>query len=282
MRQLRPKLPYGENSAESVQLRAIAGSGFEPAGSVSAHATSPTAHGVATGSASGFMSAADWSKLNGIALGATANASDAALRDRSTHTGSQAASTISDFAEAVDDRVATLLVAGSGVTLVYNDTLNTITVSATSGADPWTYIKLGSDFVTSSATAVNVTSLAFTPDVSSTYVVEAYFLLRTTTATVGPRPGIAWPLSGVTDGAGDIQTTSAAGTNVFQNGSAAAAILAPVGGLPNTTASWPAIARAVFTTGASVSGNFRIQLASETAGTNVTMRAGSYLRYREI
>lgn len=37
------------------------------------------------------------------------------------------------FNEAVDDRVAALLVAGSNVTLVYDDTLNTLTISATGG-----------------------------------------------------------------------------------------------------------------------------------------------------
>jgi hypothetical protein len=38
---------------------------------------------------------------------------------------------ITDFAEAVDDRVAALLVAGSGVTLTYNDPLNTLTIAST-------------------------------------------------------------------------------------------------------------------------------------------------------
>jgi hypothetical protein len=40
-------------------------------------------------------------KLDGITAGATANAPDAQLRDRSTHTGTQPASTISDFSAAV-------------------------------------------------------------------------------------------------------------------------------------------------------------------------------------
>lgn len=44
---------------------------------------------------------AQQSKLAGIATGATVNAADAALRDRATHTGTQLASTISDFAAAV-------------------------------------------------------------------------------------------------------------------------------------------------------------------------------------
>lgn len=46
-----------------------------------------------------------------------------------THT----AANITDFAEAVDDEVATLLTAGSGITLNYNDVANTLTISATGG-----------------------------------------------------------------------------------------------------------------------------------------------------
>lgn len=44
----------------------------------------------------GLMAPAQHTKVAGIADGATANATDAQLRDRSTHTGTQAASTISD------------------------------------------------------------------------------------------------------------------------------------------------------------------------------------------
>lgn len=52
----------------------------------------------ATPSVPGSMSAADKTKLDGVAAGATANSSDANLRNRSTHTGTQLAETISDFA----------------------------------------------------------------------------------------------------------------------------------------------------------------------------------------
>lgn len=45
----------------------------------------------------GLLSPDDKTKLDSVASGATANASDAALRDRTTHTGLQTASTISDF-----------------------------------------------------------------------------------------------------------------------------------------------------------------------------------------
>jgi hypothetical protein len=51
-----------------------------------------------TGTVDGRDVAADGSKLDGVATGATANATDAALRDRSTHTGTQAAGTITGLA----------------------------------------------------------------------------------------------------------------------------------------------------------------------------------------
>jgi hypothetical protein len=47
--------------------------------------------------------------------------------DAHTHTASE----VTDFAEAVDDRVGSLLVAGSNITLDYNDAANTLTVAST-------------------------------------------------------------------------------------------------------------------------------------------------------
>jgi hypothetical protein len=136
----------GTQAASSITgLAAVATSGSAgdlTAGTLPAARFDDTAHGAraggslhatATGAAAGFMAAADKAKLDGVAAGATANAADAALRDRATHTGSQAAATISDFAEAVDDRVAALLVAGANVTLSYDDVAGTLTVSATGG-----------------------------------------------------------------------------------------------------------------------------------------------------
>jgi hypothetical protein len=59
-------------------------------------------HQVATTSVAGFLSSSDKTKLDGVATGATANSTDAQLRDRATHTGTQLASTISDFSAAVE------------------------------------------------------------------------------------------------------------------------------------------------------------------------------------
>lgn len=229
------------------------------------------------------LTSAERTKLSGIATAATANATDAQLRDRSTHTGTQTAATISDFAEAVDDRVASLVSPAGNLTENYDDAGNLLTLTATSGggADPWTYIKLASDFVTSSATAVDVTGLGFTPSASQTYEFEAHLLCRTATSTVGPRPGIAWS-TGLTDGVASIYTPSSATAEVQQHGNASAAVLAPVGGLPNATQSYGAKIMGTLIAGVSPAGQTRIQLASETAGTNVTIKAGSWLKFRTI
>jgi hypothetical protein len=150
-----------------------------------------------------------------------------------------------------------------------------------SGSDPWTVLKLASDVTTTSATAVDVTGLAFTPLANTNYEVYGLFMVRTNTATVGPRPGCAWP-TGLTDGVAAIDVTSSASARVMANGNINAAVLCPVGGLPNTTQSYPAILQATFRTGATPSGTFKVQLASETAGTTVTMKAHSMLRYRIV
>lgn len=88
---------------------------------------------LADGTNAGLFKPADFSKLAGIAAGATANSSDATLLNRANHTGTQLASTISDFSEATDDRVASLLVAGTNITMTYNDAANTLTIDAAGG-----------------------------------------------------------------------------------------------------------------------------------------------------
>jgi hypothetical protein len=57
---------------------------------------------VLTGTTASFTTALE-SKLTGIATGATANSNDATLLSRSNHTGTQTASTISDFEAAVSE-----------------------------------------------------------------------------------------------------------------------------------------------------------------------------------
>ena len=61
---------------------------------------------VPDGTTNKAFTATEKTKLAGIASGATANSSDATLLNRANHTGTQTASTISDFSTAADARIA--------------------------------------------------------------------------------------------------------------------------------------------------------------------------------
>ena len=147
------------------------------------------------------------------------------------------------------------------------------------GADPWTYIVLAADFVTSSGTAVDITGMSFTPSANTRYEIEGKFLMRTATATVGPRIGLAWP-TGMTDGAVHIWASGSATATQNAYGNINAAFNNANTGLTNNTQSWPAFMLGMVLAGASPSGTVKLQLLSETAGTNVTMMARSFIRHR--
>lgn len=105
----------------------LASSAFEASGTVAAHAALTQAHGISA-YGSTLVGAADAAAAR-IVLGVD----DTFLLNRANHTGTQIASTISDFGEAVDDRIATTLVAGANITLTYNDASNTLTIASTGG-----------------------------------------------------------------------------------------------------------------------------------------------------
>ena len=69
------------------------------------------------------FSDAEKTKLSGVAVGATANATNAELRDRATHTGTQLASTISNFSEAARDTILDGLLVVPGSPVVSTDTI---------------------------------------------------------------------------------------------------------------------------------------------------------------
>jgi hypothetical protein len=181
---------------------------------------------------------------------------------------------------------------GSGdveeITLGTNLSMSGTTLSAASGSDPWTYVKVTTEFSTTSNTAVDVIRdgaaavLGFTPAANTDYEFEALLYTRTpTTATVGVRPGLAWP-TGLTNGVAELENPTSATAVSRVLGNINAALLAAVGGLPNTTQSYPARIRGHVRAGASPSGLVRVQCASESAGTAVRIEVGSFLRYRTI
>lgn len=149
------------------------------------------------------------------------------------------------------------------------------------GTDPWTVIKLGADFVSSLTANTNVTNFYFTPAINKTYLIFGYFLLRTATATVGARPGVTFP-SNLTDATLRMEASNSLTASAIQLFGARTTKNAASTGLATTTDShWGSLDGIMITSG-TTSGNLQITLASETAGTNVTMKAGSILMYREL
>jgi hypothetical protein len=90
--------------------------------------------GAATGSVAGVMVAADKTKLDGIATAATANAADADLRDRTTHTGVQAIATVTGLQTALDGKLAatTGIAVATSRAITSTDLENVLDVSAAS------------------------------------------------------------------------------------------------------------------------------------------------------
>jgi hypothetical protein len=149
------------------------------------------------------------------------------------------------------------------------------------GSDHWTYVKLGADFSMSSLVAANVTGFAFTPAASKQYLVEGGFLMQSTIASTGPKPGVSWP-TGLTDGAAYIVAPSGS-FDVLRNANhVTGAESAPSAGVPVADRSYLSTMTATLITGSSPSGAFQITLSTEIDASTVRMMAGSWLRYREI
>ena len=110
------RLPHPSNRLEADVLRLIA-----------------ALQAIDSACAAGFISAGEREKLATIAAGATVNATDAALRARSTHTGTQAMGTIDGLAAALDGKQ------GKPASLTYTWNPDGTLASTTSGGVTATY-----------------------------------------------------------------------------------------------------------------------------------------------
>lgn len=147
---------------------------------------------------------------------------------------------------------------GAGVNAYF--TGSTLTVAVPGASTDWTYSKLTGDVTATSTTPTTV--LSFTPAANTTYVVECFLLVQSSSTTTGAKPGISWP-TGLVDGAAYIQGTNSSTSVVLANINYSSAGSAQGTDYPSTNTSYPAILSATFTTGSSPSGNFSVTIATE-------------------
>jgi hypothetical protein len=116
-----------------------------------------------------------------------------------TVTGSGTIWTIDAFSERVDDRVASLLVAGTNITLNYDDAANTLTISAASGSGGSPTFETVAKNLDASGATLNYTG----GDLTS--VVYANGITKTLNYTSGDLTSVV--LSGATPGGIDLTKT---------------------------------------------------------------------------
>jgi len=150
-------VPAGDISAATVQA-AITELDAEKAPITHVGSNGVSEHAVATGAVAGFMSPSDFTKLAGVATGATANDTDANLKNRANHTGVQSATTISTglVSDAEFDRL-------DGVTSPIQTQFSgkEPTITATSAAD---YYRGDKTFQVLDKTAVGLANVDNTSD----------------------------------------------------------------------------------------------------------------------
>lgn len=204
----------------------------------------------ATDSNAGVMVASDKIKLDGVASGATANASDALLRDRATHTGTQAISTVTGLQAELD-------------------------------SSKWTYVFLSTAF-TNSTTTNNNSPLTFTPAANSRYEVEIRLYLQSAATTTGARPGIMWPTAGLEQNAAWMISANSATAFASRFWGNTTLANAAATGVPVANEGVWSGGFAMFRTGVSPAGSFVITLASEIAASEARIMENSFIRYRII
>jgi len=152
--------------------------------------------------------------------------------------------------------------------------------AAAAGSD-WTDVVLAAHLTIQTITVTD-TLLKFTPADSTLYEIIIQGMVRSATVDVGAQVGIAWPSAGVDDGSfillgGQLASNvvhNVAPTGVDTKSNTGGAFTSTLSGLTHITGLLK------MTTGAT--GDFIVTFRGENATQEVTLRAGSILRYRVV
>lgn len=179
----------------------------------------------------------------------------------------------------------TTLTAGTGISVTNG--AGSITIANTSSGDPWTIRRLTSDFTTTLSTLTLVSDgtnlMRHRPAANTVTEYQVFLMIQTATATNNPRTGWEWATSLAGGAAQIFQTGSGSGTQVYESGNIAATVQIPAGGLPTGATTWPVRIWAVTVANGTSPGGFnQVSIAAETAGTTMTVKAGSFMKWRTL
>jgi hypothetical protein len=170
----------------------------------------------------------------------------------------------------------------SGDVLAYDGVDAWLPVAAGGGSDPWTTVKLASDFASSVtfATPLAITGWSFTPAANKTYMIEAWALAYAASTAIGIRPGYAAMTGDIECGIYLSVPNGAAGTfirHLYGTSVQNSASTASVSATPHLI-----YMQGILISGAAPTSDFQFTLSTESAASDVTFIAGSFFRYREV
>lgn len=248
------------------------------------------ASSVLSGTTASFTTALE-TKLNGIAAGATLNSADAELRDRATHTGTQAISTISGLQTELDNKAPSshahiiaditglqTALDGKQASGSYANSSHTHAISDITGLQTALDSKAGYTLVatlaSNQATAANVTpvtltGLVFTYAANSTY--RIWFMGRVQSAAATTGCGFQFDLSSAVTAINVLFYHQLANTGTTTGGHSIAddASVGVSSGMPGTS-TYPVVGNGLLVTGANT-GTAQLRFRSETTAVTTAL-----------
>lgn len=177
------------------------------------------------------------------------------------------------------------LTAGTGISITNG--AGSITIANTASGDPWTIRRLTTDFTTTASTNTLISDgtnlFRHRPAANTVTEYQALLMIQTSAATNNPRTAWEWATS-LTDGTVQMyQTGAGSSTLVYESGNTLATVQIPAGGLPVNGATYPVRVWALTVAGGTAPGGFnQLMMAAETAGGTMTVRAGSFMKWRTL